>query len=176
LFSHRPVAERRDRHAAAAVQLRGQRRPAGDGQAGRHDRVARQDAQLRRPKVLGSAAAQVAAVPPAQHLAEGLLQGHPPGQRPGVTAVGGHHEVVSAGREPGADGHGLLADAQVDGPPDQVGREQLLEALLEGPDDQRQLKDVTQPGHACGSAACRACRAAGGIGHGYRVFLNCFII
>ena len=123
----RRVPERRDRHLVGSAHLRRPGTPRGDRQTAPDDAGRADEADAHVAEVHGAAAAATHARLTPEQLGEEAGQVDALRQRPPVPAVGRRQVVV--GRQLGAeaDGHRLLADAEV--------RRAVDEALVQQPAD-----------------------------------------
>jgi hypothetical protein len=128
-----PVTEEADGHLVGPPHPRRPGGPVGDAEVGADDGVGahhppRDVGEVHRPAL----PAEHAVLPPEQ-LGEGRSHLHSPGQRVGVTPVGGEGVIpwLHGGTETGGDG--LHAEGQVGRPLDQVLEEQVVGSLGELP-------------------------------------------
>jgi hypothetical protein len=135
-LGHRAVAEEARGHPRAPGQCVGQGEAHGDGQAGPDDGVTAIEAPPGVEDVHGAAASAAAAVGLAVHLGHEHAGGHPAHQRLAVFAVRGHDGVVRREGLHGPDRDGLLADVEMEKPPDLAQGVELGGLLLEAADQE----------------------------------------
>ena len=115
---HGAVAEEGDGDAAVAPNLAGQGHARGVGHLRADDAVGAHEAQARVDEVHGTALALGEAVGLAQHLGDGALGVHAPGQRVVMAAIGAGEIVAGLQGRGHAQRIGFVADGGVHGAAD----------------------------------------------------------
>ena len=133
-FGHRALAEEAGGDSRATLHAVREREADGEREACSHDRVAAVESGGGVEHVHRATAAAAAALDLAEHLRHEPARVDSARQRMAVLAIGGHDRVVRRETLQRADGHGLLADVEVQEAADLALAVLLRARLLEAPD------------------------------------------